>query len=91
MFIASGRYRTGQSLVGTKNGFNQVFRLPGAERWTQNLPYFTIVIYENGLRLALLDDYVIQEGGGPGTGYDTVFFARAPYSNDHLVADYVIP
>lgn len=91
MFVASGRYRTGQGLVGTKDGVNQVFHLPGVERWTQNLPYFTIAVYENGLRLALLDDYIIQESGGPGSGYNTVVLARAPYANDHLIADYITP
>ena len=40
--------------------------------------------------LALLDDYMVAESGGPGTGYDTIILNIAPLSNDHLFADYIL-
>ena len=90
LFIAIGRYRTGQNLVGPKNGVNLTFTTPGLEKYVHNLPFLTIVVYLNGMRLALLDDYVVVEGGGPGLGFDTVVLNEAPYGDDHLIADYVI-
>lgn len=90
MFISVGRFRTGQGLVGSKDGFNLVFHTPGFEKFTHNLPYLTIAVFVNGLRLTLLDDYTISESGGSGTGYDTVTLSQAPYADDHVVADYII-
>jgi len=90
LFIAVGRFRTGQGLIGTRDHVNHVFRISGGEKFTHNLPFLTISVYVNGVRLTLLDDYVISESGGPGTGYDTVILSQAPYSNDHVTADYVV-
>lgn len=90
LFIAVGRFRTGQGLVGTQDGLNHTFRVSGGEKFVHNLPFLSIIVYVNGLRLTLLDDYVISESGGPGTGFDTVVLAQAPYANDHVLVDYVV-
>jgi len=90
LFIAVGRFRTGQGLLGVRDGVNHVFHISGGEKFTHNLPFLTIAIYVNGIRLSLLDDYVISESGGPGTGFDTVTLSQAPYANDHVTADYVV-
>lgn len=90
MFISVGRFRTGQGLVGSKDGSNLIFHTPGLEKFTHNLPYLTISVFVNGMRLTLLDDYVISESGGLGTGYDTVTLSQAPYVDDHVVADYIV-
>ncbi len=91
IFIAAGRFRDQQNLVGAKNGANVTFITPGAEHYLQNLPFFGINVYLNGMRLALLDDYVTVESLGPGTGFDTVVLNEAPFSDDHLFADYITP
>jgi len=90
LFIAARRYRTGQDLVGVRDGVNCVFLLPRNEKFTHNLPYLTISVYVNGLRLTLLEDYTIEESGGIGTGYDTIIMNLAPYSDDHIIVDYVV-
>lgn len=90
LFIAVGRYRTGIALVGAKTGANYVFTTPGNEKFTHNLPFLTIHVYYNGVRQTLIDDYMILESGGPGTGYDTVIMSVPPRSWDHLLADYII-
>jgi hypothetical protein len=90
LFIAVGRYRTGQNLVGAKDGTNFTYTTPGLEKYVHNLPFLTIGVYLNGMRLALLDDYIVQESFGPGTGFDTVILNEAPLSDDHIIADYVI-
>jgi hypothetical protein len=91
LFIAVGRYRTGMGLVGVRNATNHVFHVPGGDTFVHNLPFLTVCVYVNGQRLALLDDYTISESGGPGTGYDTVVLTEAPYLDDHVGADYVVP
>ena len=90
LFVAADRFRDAQDLVGLKNGVNVTFQTPGLEHYWQNLPFFGIHVYLNGMRLALLDDYVTIESMGAGTGFDTIILNEAPYSDDHLFADYVI-
>lgn len=90
LFIAIGRYRAGQGLVGVKDGVNVVFYTPGMEKFTHNLPFLDISVYYNGIRLALLVDYMVAESAGPGTGFDTVLLMVPPLPNDQLLADYVI-
>lgn len=90
LFVAVGRYRTGQGLIGVKNGINTTFQVPGTETYVHNLPFLTIQVYLNGVRLSLLDDYMVVESGGPGTGYDSVILAVSPRANDHLLADYIV-
>jgi len=89
LFIAIGRFRTGTSLVGVRDGVNCAFRTPGSEKFTQNLPYITIAVYFNGIRQVLLDDFILAESAGPGTGYDTVIFERPPRANDQIISDYI--
>jgi hypothetical protein len=90
LFITISRYRAAQGLVGPKNQSNVVFTTPGLEKFVHNLPFIDINVYYNGERLALLDDYMIAESGGVGTGFDTVIMNIAPYYNDHLFADYIL-
>jgi hypothetical protein len=91
LFIAANRYRVGQNLVGPKNGVNITYTTPGLEKFAHNLPFLDISIYFNGSRLALLDDYMVAESGGIGTGYDTIILlVPPPRSNDHLLADYIL-
>jgi len=47
-------------------------------------------VYYNGTRLLWLDDYLLVESGGGGTGYDTVVLAIAPKPGDKVFADYVV-
>jgi hypothetical protein len=91
LFIAASRFRDAQGLVGPRNGTNFQFTTPGHEHYVQNLPFFGINVYLNGMRLALLDDYVTIESLGPGTGFDTIILNEAPFSDDHLFADYITP
>jgi hypothetical protein len=90
LFIAARRYRTGLSLVGPKTGSNFTFQVPWGEKYVHNLPFLTIAVYFNGVRQTLIDDYMVVESGGPGTGYDTVVMNVAPLYFDHLTADYVV-
>ena len=91
LFIAADRYRVGQNLVGLKDGANVTYTTPGLEKFAHNLPFLDISIYFNGSRLALLDDYLVTESGGVGTGYDTIILlVPPPVSNDHLLADYIL-
>jgi len=89
LFIAVGRYRTGIGLLGAKDGINSTYTTPGLEKYVHNLPYLSIAVYYNGQRLILLDDYVVIEGGGSGSGYDTIIMVISPKPGDKVYADYV--
>jgi hypothetical protein len=90
-FIANDRFRVGQHLIGAKDGVNVTYTTPGGELFVHNLPFIGIAVYYNGSRLTLLEDYVVVESGGAGTGYDTVFLlVPPPVSNDRLFADYIV-
>jgi hypothetical protein len=89
LFLSSARFRTGQNLVGAKNGSNLAFTVPDGDKFTHNLPFLTIQVYFNGQRLKLIDDYVINESGGPGSGYDTIILEVAPRLADKVWVDYV--
>jgi hypothetical protein len=88
-YIATARFRTGQVLLGTKDGVNVIFTIPFGDKFTHNLPFLTIQVYYNGQRILLIDDYTIAESGGFGTGYDTVIMEIAPLPTDKLWADYI--
>jgi len=62
--------------------------VPGGDKFTHILPFFTAEIFFNGVLLKLLDDYTIAESGGLGTGYDTIVLETAPFPGDHLLANY---
>lgn len=89
LFIAAGRMRVGVGLIGPFDGDNDVFHTPGYEKFVQNLPFMSLTVYYNGIRQTLLDDYIVVESGGFGTGYDTVIFSVPLRPGDHLTADYV--
>lgn len=88
-YVAAARFRTGQPLLGPKDGVNVTFTTPIGDKFTHNLPFFSIHVYYNGVRQTLLDDYVIFESAGAGTGYDTVIMEVAPLPYDHLLVDYL--
>lgn len=91
LFIAADRYRVGQNLVGPRNGVNVLFATPGLEKFTHNLPFVDVSVYFNGSRLQLLDDYLVMESGGTGSGFDTIqLLVPAPHPDDHLLADYIV-
>ncbi len=89
-FISAIRHRDEITLVGALDGVNTVFRTPWGEKFVQNIPYYTISVYYNGLKLELLDDFMISESGGVGTGYDTVTLMYPPMPNDNLSSDYLV-
>lgn len=88
-YVAASRWRTGQPLSGAKDGVNVTFTIPVGDKFTHNLPFFSIQVYFNGVRQTLLDDYTIAESGGSGTGYDTVIMEVTPLPWDHLLVDYI--
>ena len=90
LFIQINRYRAAQGLAGNRDGVNVTFRTPGTEKFVHNLPFLDISVYCNGIRLALLDDYMVAESGGSGTGFDTIVMTVPPLNNDHLFADYIL-
>ncbi len=77
-------------LVGVVDGVNTIFTIPSGT-WIQEAPY-KIIVYKNGVRQRLADDYFISESGGPGTGYDTITFtvppSPTPAPPDVMTADY---
>ena len=88
-YVAAVRFRTGQQLTGPKDGVNVTYTVPVGDKFTHNLPFFSIKVFFNGVRLTLLDDYTIAESGGVGTGYDTVVLEVTPLPWDHLLEDYI--
>jgi hypothetical protein len=79
-------------LVGVVDGANTTFIIPSGV-WIQSAPY-KIIVYKNGVKQVYLDDYIIAEGGGVGTGYNTVIFTIPPTVTpspvDVITADYYI-
>lgn len=88
-FIEASRLRSGQQLVGVRDGSNVLFTT-GSEKFVHNLPFISVQVYLNGVRLTLLDDYTVAESAGPGTGYDTVILEVAPRSREKLYVDYIV-
>jgi hypothetical protein len=84
------RMRFGVELLGTRNHVNLVFTIPGGEKAVPG----TLQVYFNGQCVCegTGNDYEVSESGGPGRGIDTVTFldaALAPYSGEHVLADFV--
>lgn len=79
-------------LVGTVDDVNVIYEIPNGH-FIQNNTY-KIIVYKNGVKQFYLDDYLIAESGGPGTGYDTVILTIPPMSSilpiDVITADYYI-
>lgn len=74
------------SLSGTKNGTNLVFTL-ASDKFIFDSD-FKILVYINGIRQAYVENFIVAESGGIGTGYDTVIFTEAPTALDDLFVDY---
>jgi hypothetical protein len=72
-------------LIGVQNNINTTFTTPTKFKHTAD---FKEVVYINGLRSHIPEDYFVAESGGLGTGYDTVVFVNPPEPNDLLVIDY---
>lgn len=89
LFVAASRFRTNQELLGVQNGVNVTYTIPVGDKFTHNLPFFTIQVYFNGVRQKLLNDYIVLESGGFGTGFDTVVLELAPRAGDNLLCDYI--
>lgn len=88
-YVAASRFRTGQNLSGSQDGVNVTFTVPVGDKFTHNLPFFSVQVYFNGVRQKLLDDYIVSESGGLGTGFDTVTLCVPPRTNDTLLVDYI--
>ena len=69
-----------EQLQGTKNGSNSIFT--STKKFLHNSTTTALVIW-GGRTLTLDSDYVVSEGGGPGTGYDT--FTLSPWAAEGLL------
>lgn len=80
-------------LDGTVNDVNTIFTIPNGDIFIQNLTY-KIIVYKNGVKQVMGDDYTIFEQFGPSTGYNGVIMATAPTTIptpiDVITADYYI-
>jgi hypothetical protein len=76
----------GMPLNGIKDGVNTVFYSP------DKFIYGTECLYLGGMRLSRgpTEDYIAEESGGSGTGYDRIVFAFAPFEEENIVCDYSI-
>jgi hypothetical protein len=73
------------SLIGIQNSVNAIFTTHDKFK---HAGQFKEVIFVNGLRNHIPEDYSIMESGGPGTGYDTVIFTDPPLVDDLITIDY---
>lgn len=79
-------------LLGAVDNFNTLYFIPsGTFIESSNLK---IVVYKNGVKQVLNDDYVVNESGGVGTGYDSVIMTVAPTTVpapiDVITADFYV-
>lgn len=79
-------------LNGVIDNVNTIFTIPSGF-FIQNTIH-QIVVYLNGVRQILSQDFLVAESGGPGTGFDTVILFIAPATTplpiDIITADYFI-
>lgn len=79
-------------LIGTVDGANTIFTIPSGV-WIQE-DLYKIIVYRNGVKQVLGDDYFISESGGTGTGFDTVIMSEPPVVRngipDVMTADYFL-
>lgn len=79
-------------LVGTVDGTNATFYIPDNSFIYNSI--YKIIVYKNGVKQVLGDDYTIFESSGPGTGYDGILFSVSPTiiptPDDIMTADYYI-
>lgn len=76
------------SLVGVVNGINVVFTIPSGT-WIQDSTY-KIIVYKNGVKQVLGDDYMISSPGAYNTIIFTVPPANSPSPADVMTADYYV-
>ena len=90
-----GPFRIGLDLLGTTDGLNRVFTTPS--KFVHVVGQQTIEVFHNGRRLRqalgedpALGDYFVYEGGGSGTGFDSLkTLTFTPSSISKLVANFV--
>lgn len=79
-------------LIGSVNDVNVTYTIPDGVFLYDST--YKIIVYKNGVKQVLGDDYTIFEGGGPGTGYNGILFTTPPSIMltpiDVLTADYYI-
>lgn len=77
-------------LIGAVNDVNTMYSVPEGIFFYDTT--HKVIVYVNGVKQAFLDDFIIAESGGPGTGYDLIIMTVPPstYStpSDYLTADY---
>lgn len=78
-------HQTGVELLGAIDGLNTSFTTP------DDFEPSTLAVFYNGQRLkeGALDDYIVSESGGAGTGFDTIITTIAPKIGDRLLSDYL--
>ncbi len=74
------------ALIGVQNNINAIFTTSTKFKHTD--PNLKEIIFVNGLRQHIPEDYFVAESGGLGTGYDTVVFVVPPFPDDILTIDY---
>lgn len=81
-------------LVGIIDGSNTVFTLPPSDTFFVQNSTYRIIVYLNGVKQLLNDDYFVSESGGSGTGFDTVIMSSPPGQNGFfdqvITADYYV-
>ena len=85
-------HKVGVVLLGVKNQSNRIFTTPDVFL-NENVggDLLTISIFHDGNRLVENEEYVLQESGGVGTGYDTVIITTfKPKPKSTLIANYFI-
>lgn len=84
-------FKQGIELIGIKDDNNRIFTTP--ETFINGIfgnNTFKILIRHNGRVLVDSIDYIVAEGGGTGTGFNTVIFTNTiPSADSELIADYV--
>lgn len=81
----SGSLVQNQQLIGVQNSVNIIFNT--IAKFLFNGIYRP-ELFVNGVRQEIPVDYLVAEGGGPGTGFDTIIFSDPPFDTDDLTIDY---
>ena len=78
-------------LDGALDGSNRVFTIPNGEKALHSLTGGFKVKPYHGTRRLLTAEFVVEESGGVGTGYDQIrFLYFAPKPTGRVFADFVI-
>lgn len=88
-----GIEKRGRELIGVRNGVNRIFMTPDLFIHGEG---DTIELFYNGWRMeqttafdSVRGDYFVSEGGGPGSGFDTVtVMTFAPIERSRFVGNY---